>query len=292
MACFNPLKGFRARKPGKNGKYGIVFNPRDGFVDQPVSVPCGQCSGCRLEHSRMWAVRCVHEAQQYEDNSFLTLTYDEEHLPSDNSISIEALQLFFKRLRKRLGSTKIRYFACGEYGEDNSRAHYHVCLFNYDFPDKILYGRSRNHRIYTSELLDSAWSNQGLCFIGSLTFESCAYVARYVMKKLTGPRASEYGDRKPPFVTMSRRPGIGSAHFEKYNKEIYKDDMIIINGKKHRVPRFYDKRLELQDAELLKNVKISRQARADAHADNNTYERLRVREKIQKIKTDKLIRSI
>ena len=101
MACYHPIKAYRARRLNPSGKRGIVFNIKDGYEDMPVELPCGQCMGCRLEHSRQWAIRMMHEASQYENNCFITLTYDNEHLPPDGSLQLSHFQDFFKRFRKK-----------------------------------------------------------------------------------------------------------------------------------------------------------------------------------------------
>ena len=131
MPCFCPLEGWRSKDRSSTGKRKIVFNPRDALRDMPVTVPCGQCIGCRLERSRQWAVRCIHEASLHEDNCFITLTYDDAHLPTDLSLNVSHFQKFMKRLRKRFGEG-IRFFHCGEYGENFGRPHYHACLFTSD----------------------------------------------------------------------------------------------------------------------------------------------------------------
>ena len=152
MPCYHPLQGWR-----KQGG-GLTFNLRDGFVDRPVTVSCGQCIGCRLERSRQWAVRCMHEASMHTDNCFVTLTYSDEgiaHLdrcidPETGEIGAGPLrslnkrdiQLFMKRLRKRTGA-KIRYLQCGEYGSKTQRPHHHVLLFGFDFSDKYMFAENR-----------------------------------------------------------------------------------------------------------------------------------------------------
>lgn len=135
-------------------------------------------------------MRCVHEAQLHEENSFLTLTYDDEHLPENGSLHKPDLQKFFKRLRFHTGK-EIRYYACGEYGEKTLRAHYHVCLFGHNFSnDRQPFRRIGEHILYTSKTLTDIWG-LGNTSIGDLTFESAAYTARYVMKKQTGGLAKK-----------------------------------------------------------------------------------------------------
>ena len=138
MTCYAPLHGYysQERNP-KTGKRSVVFSRNSGYDDRRVSVPCGQCIGCRLERSRQWAVRCVHESSLHRFSSFITLTYNDEHLPSDRSLNVEHFQRFMKRLRKHLEPLKIRFFHCGEYGDKFRRPHYHAIVFGYDFPDRI-----------------------------------------------------------------------------------------------------------------------------------------------------------
>ena len=249
MVCFYPMRAYRVEGVNPStGKHRIVFNPmvKDGRVLEEVMLPCGQCIGCRLERSRQWAIRCVHEASMYDDNSFLTLTYDSEHLPKDGSLNLRDVQNFLKRFRKYVYPNKIRFFQCGEYGETYGRPHHHMIVFGYDFQDKELFGyvgdSRRNNPIFTSDILSSLWPF-GYSSIGDVTFESCAYVARYVTKKFFGKGADEYYQgRRPEYVTMSRRPGIGAAWLQKYASDVYNQDKCIIRGNKScRPPKYYDK---------------------------------------------------
>lgn len=298
MPCFHPLHGFKSQHLNASGKRNIVFNPSQGFRDLPVTIPCGQCIGCRLERSRQWAIRISHEAQLHEKNCFLTLTYDDKHLPPDGSLHIDHFQKFMKRLRFHYG--KLRFFHCGEYGEKFSRPHYHACLFGFDFDDKTLWKTIRGNKLYTSKKLQEIWP-QGFSTIGDLTFESAAYVARYVTKKITGKNAEShyekldhYGEYKPitrEYTTMSRRPGIGKEWFDKFNSGVFPSDFIIMRGKKIKPPKYYDTLYErLSPSEHLQ-LKNQRKAIAKLHSDNNTPDRLEVREFIQQEKSKQLKRS-
>ncbi len=292
MVCFSPLKAYRAHGGG------IAFSSKKGFSDRPFELACGQCQGCRLERSRQWALRCVHEAQMHERNCFLTLTYDQVHLPVDGSLHVEDWQKFAKRLRKRCGP--FRYFHCGEYGELNSRPHYHACVFGMDFGrDRVPVKRERGKTLYTSEVLSETWG-LGFATVGSLTWQSAAYVARYVMKKATGPLADmkytgvdeETGEMvsvKPEYVTMSRRPGVGSKWFEQFASDVYPSDEVVHEGKRYRPPRFYDSKLPREELEVLKRRRRSSVAR---FAKDLTPERLRVREKVAAVQVDKLLRGL
>ena len=243
MPCYHPLTAYRGRRTS-SGKSEILFDKSQALkVGSGLSIqlPCGQCIGCRLERSRQWAMRCHHEASLYQDNCFITLTYSDEHLPSDKSLHVEHFQKFMKRLRKRFGEG-VRYYHCGEYGEKYMRPHYHACLFNFDFPDKKIWKENNGNRLYVSESLSELWPF-GFVTIGDVTFESAAYVARYIMKKVNGDLAESHYERvdwetgevyqlKPEYTTMSRRPGIGSNWFAKFKDDIFPQDYVVINGKK------------------------------------------------------------
>lgn len=287
MTCYKPLRAYRTA-----GGKPPAFSRSNGFSDLPIDLPCGQCIGCRLERSRQWALRCMHESNLWADNCFITLTYSDEHLPSNSSLSVRHFQLFMKKLRKKY-SSGIRFFHCGEYGELNLRPHYHALLFNFDFPDKVLFSVNRDgHRIYTSPSLDALWG-YGFSVIGSVSFESAAYVARYCVKKITGPAAAaHYGDRKPEYATMSRRPGIGAGWYELYSSEVYPSDFVIRDGTRMRPPKAYDRKLESTDPKLFARVRAKRLRDAKKHADNNTVDRRAVREEVQQARANMLKRGL
>lgn len=300
MPCFHPLKGYRSRFPGKSGKRPIVFNVNDGYADLPVTVPCGQCIGCRLERSRQWAMRCVHEASLYEQNCFVTLTFSPEHLPADGSLNHRHFQLFMKNLKTRVrrssgkaAAAGIRFYMCGEYGELHGRPHYHALLFNYDFPDKELFTTRNGIPLYRSAFLEELWK-YGYSSIGAVTFESAAYVARYILKKVTGDEAAaHYGGRRPEYTNMSRRPGIARAWFEQFRDDVYPSDVVVLRGgMKLRPPRYYDGLFEAEFPSDFKKLKARRKSRAAEFVDNNTPSRLKVRERVQKAKLALLKRSL
>lgn len=295
MPCFSPLKGWLCNEVNASGKRSIVFNKTEALCAAPVYIPCGQCAGCRLERSREWAVRCVNEASLYEDNCFITLTYDDKYLPEKGSLDKAAFQKFMKRLRKKFGSG-IRYFQCGEYGSKLGRPHFHACLFNFDFPDKIIYTIKNGNRLYSSKLLDELWPF-GFALIGDVTFESAAYVARYVLKKKFGNKIYKdlvdnfYKDKVPEYTTMSRKPGIGAAWFDKFKDDVFPDGCITLKGGvKCRVPRYYENKYCLTNAEDLEKIKLIRAYNA-FNDSNNSPDRLKVREDVLLRKVKLLERS-
>lgn len=297
MACFKPI---RARY--ENGKIKFARND-SGNID----IPCGRCIGCRLDHSRQWAVRCVHEASLYDENCYLTLTYDNEHLPAGGSLQPDDFTKFMKRFRKSLGDHRIRYYMCGEYGDQLKRPHYHALIFNYDFPDKELWKVEKGQRHYVSRSLTDLWGN-GICTIGAVTFESAAYVARYILKKQKGKNAKahyshtdkgtgEITGRVPEYTRMSLKSitgdgngGIGSGWFKAFERDVFPSDEVVINGRRFKVPRYYDNLLQQRDPDLYVSVKAGRRERALANTDNSR-ERLAVREVCQEKKAERLIRS-
>ena len=189
MPCYRPLTGYRARDVAASGRRPIVFNVADGYADMEVKLPCGQCIGCKLEHSRQWAMRCVHEASLYDANSYITLTYDDDSLPRHRSVDVYIAQLFLKRFRKRYG--KARYFLAGEYGDKFERPHYHAILFDHKFEDQKFFKMHNGNKLYRSASLEDLWKG-GYSTIGGVTFESAAYVARYCVKKVTGEKTAEH----------------------------------------------------------------------------------------------------
>lgn len=260
MACYKPLHGYRE----KNGK-GFTMSPVYGRTSLPMTIPCGYCIGCRLEKSRQWAMRCMHEASLHERNCFITLTFNQEALTKRGTLSVlkRDFQLFIKRLRKKYGKN-IRYLHCGEYGTKRGRPHYHALLFGFDFPDKVPW---RNN-LWRSKELEELWQ-YGYCSIGKLTFESAAYVARYVVKKRYGAGSEKFYEQldrttgeisklEREYATMSRRPGIGREWYEKYKNDIYPKDNIHVRGKPCRPTRYYDKQLEREDPKAYEKIKRTR----------------------------------
>lgn len=298
MACYHPISAYQCADGS------IVFQERKRFdTVKSLNLPCGQCIGCRLERSRQWAMRCMHEAQLHEHNCFITLTYDDTHLPSDKSLDYRDFQLFVKRLRKKFGNAKIRYYMAGEYGENFGRPHFHACIFGHDFHDKKLWKRTPSGSlIYRSPDLEALWPF-GYSSIGDVNFESAAYVARYIMKKITGKGASEHyteldeetGEiikRKPEFNKMSLKPGIGYEWYKKYRSDVYPHDYVVIRGQKVKPPKFYDKKYKNDYPYEFDELLYQREKRAKLNFADNIPERLAVKEQVTQAKLQKLKRNL
>lgn len=303
MPCYKPLKAYRSQeKSPETGRHLITFNSTKNLIEgSSLKLPCGQCVGCRIDRSRAWAVRCMHEAQMHPENAFITLTFSNEHLPANYSISVRDWQLFAKRLRKSLPHKRIRFFACGEYGPDNLRPHYHALLFNHSFSDQILWKENKDpsKNLYVSKQLQALWPF-GFSTVGLVTFQSAAYVARYVMKKMTGDLAVDYYTRRhpitgtyhvvqPEFLVQSRRPGLGASWLEAFRNDVYPSDFIVYEGRKINIPRFYELRLKEEEINKLKK---DRKKQGLKHRHNNTPERLAVREEVQQRRLQLLQRNL
>lgn len=240
-------------------------------------IPCGQCLECRLNYAKNWAARCEVESYYHENNYFITFTYDDEHVPVINKITgeiyrglkdpvsyykygkhYEVLNLFkkdfqdfLKRLRKNAKKEGyiedeeigIRYFYCGEYGTKKHRPHYHAIIYGLKLPDLVHHYNKNGHMHFTSEWLEKTWGN-GLVDVGGVDYESCQYVAQYVVKKQRGKGAREWYTKNallPEFVNMSLKPGIGMQYYEEHHEEIYKNDLLYLKkGRKQKPPKAYD----------------------------------------------------
>lgn len=300
MACYRPLVGY---KPAGGGRLRFTVGgpPTDGAYT-PVQLKCGQCIGCRVDRSREWAARCVHEAQLHDDNSFITLTYNDAHLPPDEGLNVKHWQKFAKRLRKRKGP--FRFFTVGEYGSEKLRPHYHAIIFGMHFADRKKFKKRNGHWIYTSEELDDIWK-MGYTSVGDVSYSSAAYVARYCMKKITGPEAKDCYERvdmitgevhsvKPEFSIMSRggrsgKGGIGAEWLKVNKRDVYPNDEVVIEGRRMRPPRFYDKNIPESE---LEDLKVQRRKRVAARRKELTPERLRVKERVQTRRAEKFRRHL
>lgn len=297
MACYYPLEAWRSVDVNKSGKRSMTFDAAKGFGSS-MPIPCGRCIGCKLEYSRQWALRCMCEAAMHEENCFITLTYEDKFLPLYGSLVPSDLTKFWKRYRKFMDGEPIQYFACGEYGEEKRRPHYHACVFGMDFPDKYHFRTVNGVKYYRSGALERLWPF-GQSLIGDVTFESAAYVARYVCHKLNveGDFRYEYIDLdtaevfpvEPEFVRMSLKRPIGKSWYEKYKDDVYPSDFMVSRGVRMKPPKYFDKQL---DEATAADVKLVRRAFANAHRSDNTPERLAVRRAVKEAQVAMLKREV
>lgn len=258
-------------------------------------------------------MRCHHEASLFTFNSYITLTYDDAHVPRDGSLNVKHFQEFLYRLRSSLSydpvrvsqgkpalfnsdTGRVRYFHCGEYGERTGRPHYHALLFGLDFKDKYQNGERRGFPIYLSRTLTDLWGMGSLerQEIGAVTFESAAYVARYITKKISGPDADAYYEgRKPEYTTGSSRPAIGKDWFEKFRSDVFPHDEVVIRGVRQKPPRYYLDELAKADPEEAQRIKSERKNNIDSNTiKHSTPERLAVREIVHEEKATRLKRNL
>lgn len=293
MTCYYPRKGYRL--PGTN-KY-VPEKPK-GHSGAAIEFGCKQCIGCKLDYESEWATRMVHENQMHDESMFLTLTYSPENLPENYSLVPRHLQLFWKKVRKKYPELKIRYVGCGEYGNQTHRPHYHAILFGYEAKDLEQVGTNgRGDALYSSEEMDKLWGF-GHVTIGKVTYESCAYVARYMLKNSGADmRNDDYSfidestgeiiiREQKPFIRQSRKPGIGLPWFEKYKSDVFPHDHVIIEGRKRPVPGYYLKKLAECDEEQHQHIKEKREGviNSKKFRQQHTPSRLHVKEEVKKAK--------
>ena len=305
MPCFHPTTAYRSRTVNPSGKRSLVFVPDQGLAGSEIKIPCGGCMGCRIDKSQQWATRIMHEASHHEKKCFVTLTYDDLSIPVTGSLDKTHPQKFLKRLRKAYcaKSGDIRYFLCGEYGDVTKRPHYHAIIYGTDFSDRRKHSKNaQGDQLWVSDTLDNLWSH-GNCWIGDVTHESASYVARYIMKKVTGDRAEQHYARihpetgqpfqlQPEYIAMSLKPGIGQLHYEQFKSDFYPSDCAVVKGKKVPVPRYYDRLLAEDNPQMLEDIKLERVKRAKTKRADHTPARLAVREEVLKSKLSQLKRSL
>lgn len=349
MPCYRPLEAYQCLDGA------VVFSEGKGKhrydIQRALLLACGQCVGCRLERSRQWAIRCTHEKQMHEEACFLTITYNDKHLPSGNTLQHEDIQKLLKRLRRHAArnlpkckvkpafsgkgffahrdkppvdkdspgqltqvKTKgfsdfpkskknaiklnlIRYYMCGEYGDKTNRAHYHMCLFGWSPKDQKYWstsGSTIKSKIYTSATLDKIWG-KGQIWIGEVTFESAAYVARYIMKKVNGqlaekhyesvdPETGEIINRKPEYTRMSLKPGIGARWLQKYQTDVYPEGKVLARGWKSKSPKYYDKKFKKTNPLDWEDLLFERHKEEQKRPGENSKERLAVKETVARAK--------
>lgn len=327
MACYHPLKvaWYGEVTTNHKKKYEFVNPDYDDYKSavEVKDIPCGKCMGCRIEYSRQWATRCMLEAKKYKYNAFINLTYDEEHVHHTTGHTIEGEEIdrltlyppdvtkFMKDLRRYFDynykEQGIKFYLCGEYGDTTGRPHYHIVAFNIHIRDLIpFYKNAEGDQIYISETIAKIWK-KGQITVGEVTWQSCAYTARYVMKKRKGKDAEEIYKIlgiEPEFVRMSRNPGIGRAYYEENKDNIYLTDEIFLDNGKGKVIKFkpgkyFDRLYDLESPEAMEAIKLQRKKNAILCEKNRQTktnltkkEYLRIQESNLLQKTTKLKRTI
>lgn len=242
MSCYYPVLALRMFTDSE-GKQHIKFLPkradynikylRKRYGDDLLLLPCGHCLACKFDKSKDWATRCYCESLYHQKSCFLTLTYDDKHLPKNQEKNKVLLKEFIKKLRNR--GEEVRYFGCGERGETTKRIHAHLILFGYLPEDLELFSKDKKGDcLYTSESLSTLWS-YGHVLVGEVTFKSAGYVARYTTKKI---------DDDDSFLICSTRPGIGFQYCLDHAKEIIDTGYVygdFGDSCKAPLPRYFEK---------------------------------------------------
>nr|WAE43347.1 MAG: replication initiator protein [Microviridae sp.] len=242
MQCTKPIR-LEKRHYSKRGAKRFDGIPEDGLL-----VPCGKCVACRKKKAYEWSVRCVHELTAHKDAVFVTLTYNDRHIPDYGSLCKRDLQLFFKRLRKSIEPIRIRYFACGEYGERTRRPHYHA----------IIFGLGLN--IFDQNKIRDAW-DLGLVHFGLAEPASIRYVSQYINKKVDGELAAEiYAEQHIHPVFKIQSLGLGRVFADLNMDQIRQQLMLTVGGIKMSIPRYYVERLGLDKDLLSMKAKTNEQS--------------------------------
>lgn len=329
MACYYPLKGYDIGIKTINNKphykivpYETVFYNEDGSEMDYIEIPCGRCIGCRLAYSRMWADRCLAEATLHEHSEFVTLTYNDIHVPySEQVIDLGSgeliyktlrkrdVQLFMKRLRKNYPyDNKLRFFLAGEYGEEKARPHYHAIIFGLKLDDKKFHCKTGlGFNLYTSEFLNSVWSDSlgqiGHVIVADVTWETCAYTARYIMKKQNGEGAQFFKENgiQQEFTLMSRKPGLAKEFYDLNKLDLLRFGEVNIStpkgGRKVNNVKYFKKFLEIEYPDQYnenKNAKIAEMKVIKAlklqETDKSYLELLETAESVKKSRIKRLER--
>lgn len=313
MSCKHLQYGWRTEN-------GIIYKDPLRKHGEPVCRPCGICIDCRLDYSRQWAIRCKHEASLHEKNCVVTLTYSDENIPkgwwdksdekkpkwveAPGTIDPDAGPAWMKRLRAKIQYEReqlhkpwnpkdaIKTYGCAEYGCNdpkcgrpwcghNMRPHYHIILFNYDFPDKKVTQTTQGRNYYTSQILEQTWGLGG-CQIMDMNFETAAYVSRYVTKKLSGPNWEKYeserikrGKQKHAYgaklkeqsICIAQQTGIASEWWKINKEKIHSNDLMYVNGQKIKPVKYYDHKYEIEKPNEYEKIKQKRKKEIQKYID-------------------------
>lgn len=306
MSCYKPLHafpvGFTADGKKSYKVFGrsvdsIRFNGRSftacdsrcsDAITEYIDIPCRKCIGCRLDYSRQWADRLMIELQRHDSAWFVTLTYDENNVPHAvrpstgeiepySTLIKRDCQLFMKRLRKAhqklYPDNHLMYYLAGEYGEISGRPHYHAIIFDLVLNDLKLWSRVNGFQYFTSEWLQSIWK-LGRVIVAHVTWDTCAYTARYIVKKQLGKAAKEeYYENGilPEFSLVSTKPAISKIYFEEsilQSKIFGNVESLHLStsegGREVRFPKYWDRLYERIDPDGLSEIKDSRKEAAES----------------------------
>lgn len=284
--CTKPVTAYQPKIVNSDGTRPLVFKQPElllMYQFDKIKVPCGKCLECKKANSLSWGVRAYFEIHQSIMPSwFVTLTYDDDHLPEHRSLKKKHAQAFHKKLKRNF--IKSKYLTSGEYGEHTDRPHYHSVIFNLLLDDLVLYKEVKGKKYYTSKILTDFWG-MGQVLITDANTATAQYVAQYTAKKVNGNKSlnhyaeydSETGElikyREPEFLLVSKKPSIGVEFFNKYIDDIYnQDNVVIAGGAQRRPPKYIDKLLKRTDPVRYEMIKAERTKRIiEKTPEENAY---------------------
>lgn len=266
-------------------------------------IPCGKCIGCKLDHSKEWANRMTLEATQWPENWFLTLTYDDTHLPIKQGIDrytgeIEPkatlykkdVQDFLKRIRERwarlYGVKPIRTVYAGEYGPSTQRPHYHMALFNLPIYTELKEHKKSGagYKLWECKEIEECWG-KGFVLLGKLEWSSAAYIARYIIKDSASKKTA--AGLQEPFIQASTKPGIGEGYLRKHPEILKTDQIYLPGGKIAKIPRYFEKLAERDLKDIKADRKRYAQIAIETKAKKTSKEYLDYLKEEEQIQVDK-----
>lgn len=235
-----------------------------------IPLPCGSCLACRINHAKEWAIRCVLESLYHEESWFITLTYDDEHLPENGYLQKKHIREFEKAIWRKFPG--VRFFGCGEYGSRSARCHYHLIAFGLKLDDL--------HRVNSTSLLESKFISKiwpyGFNYIGEVNYATCNYVAQYVNKKAFGDLKYNIPKEFREFTFCSTKPGIGYQWCKDHLPTVLEYDAVFGpfgSSKQAAIPRYFQKMAEELDSAKYLGLKEARSCKGNALRFNEVLNR-------------------
>ncbi len=294
--CTNPYIAYQSAEISASGKRPLTQDKSKSLTGIPGEYPCRHCHECKHAYVKDWANRNLFENYFHEDSFFATFTYDEENCPHDYSLVRNHPQKLIKALRQAIAPIKIRFFQASEYGGQFQRPHFHALIYGWIPEDREPFKDKEGIITYESNMLEKIWG-KGKTTLSEVNMHTARYVSGYINKKIYGQLAEDHyqtthpitGDiveLEPEFCTMSRKPGIGLLHYQKWFSDYFPNDYMIVKGQRIAIPKYYDRQLEKDNPEMYEQVKHARKiaAKKPNRVSENTPERRAVRNKIHDIK--------
>jgi hypothetical protein len=239
---------------------------------ESFAVPCTKCLNCRIQNSREWSLRLMHERAYYDHSGFFTFTFSDVGLANRevapwrmySSVDRAELVKLMKRLRAKVAPRRLKYFAVGEYGEKYCRPHYHAIIFGEDIStvDWTMEGTDPKYGIPYGSLPEWPY---GHTYIGTVETDSCRYVAEYLQKEMRS-RYNHGGVRADSFKIVSQ--GIGQRYCRDNARKLRRLLHDTQDGARVGIPRQYREWLGIEPEEYREAVL----ARLDVDSPPHQYD--------------------